>query len=211
MNDLAERLTQERRNLDRKSGEMQALAANGKKLKYEIEQLEQKDDDYHKVAILIQEVAEKRVDQATRVLESAATSALSSILEEPLTLKITNEMKGRNAVANITVIDAQGVETSVMEARGGGVAAVAGFALRLATLLLTPGLSRSLFLDETFAQLSEDHEEALADFLRDVSERAKTQIVLVTHSRALADSANQAIQVTNRNGKSIVTTLRGSE
>jgi ABC-type molybdenum transport system ATPase subunit/photorepair protein PhrA len=77
-----------------------------------------------------------------------------------------------------------------MDARGGGMAAVTGFMIRLVVLLLTPRARRILFLDETFRFVSSEYEGRLAEFLAEVAERAGVQLVLVTHSDAFNDAAD---------------------
>jgi DNA repair exonuclease SbcCD ATPase subunit len=56
---------------------------------------------------------------------------------------------------------------------------------------LTPGSRRVLFLDESFAQLSEEYEPRLAEFLRELVDKTDLQIIMVTHSHAFSDIADQ--------------------
>jgi len=86
--------------------------------------------------------------------------------------------------------DVDSVETPVMDARGGGMAAVTGFLLRLVVLLLTPGARRILFLDESFAMVSEEYREALGQFLREVCDKAGAQIVMITHDEVYSAFAD---------------------
>ena len=83
------------------------------------------------------------------------------------------------------------IDTSVLEARGGGMAAVLGFVMRLVVLLLTPGTRKLLVLDESFAMVSASFEARVAEFLHEVSHRAKVQIILITHSAAYGDYADE--------------------
>lgn len=68
--------------------------------------------------------------------------------------------------------------------------AVVGFVLRLVVLLLTPGARRFLALDESFAHVSASYEPRVAEFLREVADKAGVQIMLVTHSNAYGDLAD---------------------
>jgi ABC-type branched-subunit amino acid transport system ATPase component len=88
------------------------------------------------------------------------------------------------------------VETSVLDARGGGMAAVAGFVLRLVVLLLTPGARRFLALDESFAHVSASYEPRVAEFLREVADKAGVQVLLITHSTAFSDLADARYRLT---------------
>jgi ABC-type lipoprotein export system ATPase subunit len=75
------------------------------------------------------------------------------------------------------------------------MAAVVGYVLRLVQLLLTPELRNILILDETFAHVGASHEPRVAEFLRLVSDRARVQQVLVTHSPVYAEYADQAVRL----------------
>lgn len=70
------------------------------------------------------------------------------------------------------------------------MAAVVGFVLRLVVLLLTPGTQRFLALDESFAHVSASYEPRVAEFLREVADKAEVQILLITHSDAYSDLAD---------------------
>lgn len=200
MTDLSVLLAQERRWIDRQTGVLAALATRGKEIQDRVEKAKLADAELEKACLLITSIAEARTESALRTLEELATAGLRAVFGEDLALKINLQQKGRSQSAEITIVSG-GLETAVLDARGGGVAAVAGLMLRIATLLMTPSLQRVLVLDETVAQLSEDYEPALSDFLRDLCQRAGLQIVMVTHSRALAESADHVVTVRQAAGR----------
>jgi DNA repair exonuclease SbcCD ATPase subunit len=106
------------------------------------------------------------------------------------------------------VVDGEQLDTPVMDARGGGVAAVIGFLLRLVILLLTePPVRHVMFLDESFAQLSVEYEPALAEFIKELTERTNMQVVLVTHSTAFDDAADKSYRFELRDGVTKVEAL----
>jgi ABC-type lipoprotein export system ATPase subunit len=67
--------------------------------------------------------------------------------------------------------------------------------LLLVVLLLTPGARRIFFLDESFGMVSAEYEPRLAEFLREVADKAGVQIVLITHSRAYDDLADASYEL----------------
>jgi ABC-type nitrate/sulfonate/bicarbonate transport system ATPase subunit len=83
------------------------------------------------------------------------------------------------------------IDTPVLEARGGGMAVVVAFLLRLVILLLTPGARRILLLDEPFAFVSAEFESRVAEFLRELCDSAGVQVIMVTHSAAYGDVADR--------------------
>jgi DNA repair exonuclease SbcCD ATPase subunit len=104
------------------------------------------------------------------------------------------------------------VTTSILDARGGGVAAVTSFLLRVAVLMLkdSPEGSRRrlLMLDETFGQLSRDHLRDMGIFIRDLVDKAGLQIILVTHSDEIAELADTVYQVSLVDGATVAERLR---
>jgi ABC-type thiamine transport system ATPase subunit len=121
--------------------------------------------------------------------------------------------RGKLTTANFvvrSVVDGEVVETPILEARGGGVAAVAGFLLRTVVLLLRKDVRPVMFLDETFAQLSADYEPAMADVLRELVDKTQLQIILVTHSTAYDDVADKSYRVSlDQKGKTKIESLDG--
>lgn len=102
-----------------------------------------------------------------------------------VTPRLTSRMKDGDEWVDVT--------TSILDARGGGVAAVTAFLLRVAVIMLkdSPEGSRRrlLLLDETFGQLSRDAEPALTAFLADLIDKAGLQVIMVTHSNSFAHLA----------------------
>ena len=139
--------------------------------------------------------ADERQEQVQRQIEVLVTHGLQTIFGADMSFHITSEMKARRAEVNFVIrskIGSETFETPILEARGGGVAAVAGFLLRLIILLLHKEARPVLFLDESFAQLSVEYEQGLADFLRELVDKSPVQILMVTHSTAFDDVADIA-------------------
>lgn len=73
-----------------------------------------------------------------------------------------------------------------LEQAGGGVMAVASFALQISCLLLsTPKRRRLLIIDEPFSALSEQYRPAVRALLQSLAADLGVQIIMVTHSKAL--------------------------
>jgi DNA repair ATPase RecN len=75
------------------------------------------------------------------------------------------------------------------------MAAVVGFVLRLVVLLLTDGARRFLAMDETFAHVSESYASGVAEFLREVADKAGVQLLLITHSPVYGDYADANLRL----------------
>jgi DNA repair exonuclease SbcCD ATPase subunit len=139
-------------------------------------------------------MGEERQLQAQRVIEELVTRGLQTIFDHTLSFHIVQTTKARTANVEFFVRTALAsgnvVDTPVMEARGGGVAATIGFLLRLVVLLLRSGNTREeqlMVLDETFAHVSAEYVPNVGEFLREIVDKTGVQIVMVTHQQEFVD------------------------
>lgn len=83
------------------------------------------------------------------------------------------------------------LEVEIADGHGGGVADIVAFLLRVVVLCLArPKLSRVMILDETFKHVSPEYLRGVAVLLKELSESAGMQFVLVTHKPELLDAAD---------------------
>jgi DNA repair exonuclease SbcCD ATPase subunit len=144
-------------------------------------------------------------------IQTLVTHGLQTIFGEDISFRILTSSHGKLAASDLVVVSTVGgeeVETPVLEARGGGMANVVGFLLRLVILMLTAGARRTIVLDETFAQLSAEYEPLLADFLRELVDKTDIQIIMVTHSTAFDDAADVSYRFSLHSGETRVTPLK---
>ena len=182
------------RELDREAGEAVQVAKQGKAAQASTERLRAALELHEKVTGVLTRIGEERQETAQHQVESLVTRALQVVFGEELSFHLVQSVRGNQANVDFVLRSSYGgveVDTPVMEARGGGMAAVVGFVLRLVVLLLTPGARRFLALDESFAHVSASYEPRVAEFLREVADRAGVQLLLVTHSTAYSDVADQ--------------------
>ena len=103
--------------------------------------------------------------------------------EDAYEFKIEFSQK-RNQVEAELLFVRDGEVFDPLQAAGGGVLAVASFALRLAVLYLTRRTVRSLMvLDEPFVQLSAEYRETMSALLLKLAIEFDFQFILVTHTK----------------------------
>jgi putative AbiEii toxin of type IV toxin-antitoxin system len=192
---IVTRMAQARRLVDRQRGEAIALAEQGKMVLQEIADLNQVIDLHEKAAHVLTAIGEQRQDSAQRQIELLVTQGLQTIFDDGLSFHLVPGVRAKTPVVDFvvrsTMADGTLVETDVMAARGGGLAATVGFLLRLVVLLLSRARQDTvLFLDETFAHVSADYLPRLIEFLKDLVARTGVQIVLVTHDESFQDAAD---------------------
>lgn len=191
---LETRVSSQRQFLDRRAGEALALAKHGKRWTDEADRLRAQLELHETACAVLTSIGEKHQETVQQQVEELVTRALQVIFGEELSFRLVQRTLRDQAVLEFVLVSTYGdkvVETPVMEARGGGMAAVVGFVLRLVVLLLTSDSRRLLVLDETFAHVSESYVPRVAEFLREVADRAGVQVVLVTHSTGFSDEADQ--------------------
>jgi hypothetical protein len=171
-------------------------------------------EQHERVIALLTRTGEELQDTAQRQIEELVTRGLQVVFDPSISFHLVPSTKAGQANLDFIIrttydpgpqSDGKGggtygpvqVDTAVMDARGGGMAAVTGFLLRFVVLLLTPETRarRFLVLDESFGMVSAEYEPRVAEFLREAADKAGVQILLVTHSTAYSDAADVSYQL----------------
>lgn len=196
---LARAVSARRSELDRRAGQLEQLQRQISVTEAELEDLRLQADLHARVALRLTATGELAQETARLKVEDLATRALQVIFGPEHAFVLKPGTSGGQATLDLLVRsaypDGRVVETGILESRGGGMAAVIGFVLRLVKLLLTPEIRNILFLDESFGHVSAGFEPRVAEFLRLVCDRTDVQVVLVTHSTVYGDFADQAVRL----------------
>lgn len=194
------------RALERRIGEAKSLVAQGKKAKEQAEDAEATVIACEEATAFLNSFADERQAKVQRQIETLVTHGVQTIFGDGLTFHVISEQKANRTEVTFSLRSMMGeevVETPILDARGGGVAAVVGFLLRLIITLLREDRPL-LVLDETFAQLSADYEPALAEFLRDLVDQTGVQIIMVTHSESFSEHADRVYRFGQKQGQTTV-------
>lgn len=206
---LTSRTQRRRRELDGLAGEARAVLLRGKEIQGEIETLTETISDLERVTGLLNSLGEERQLKAQQVIEELVTRGLQTIFDDTLSFHIVQSVRGKTAnvefLVRTTLADSV-VETPVMDARGGGLAATIGFLLRVVVMLLGTGTKEEniLVLDETFAHVSAEYLPPLGEFVREIVDKTGIQIVMVTHQPEFADFADRVYRFSTLDGKTQV-------
>jgi DNA repair exonuclease SbcCD ATPase subunit len=209
MSELALSVKRTRSRLDQQAGEARALGARGKAVNAELAQLKLDIEKYEQISGVLNKLGDERQEDAQRRIEGLVTRGLQTIFGEELSFHLVSSVKGKTVQTDFmvrsTLEDGSQIDTPVLEARGGGLAVVVGFLLRLVVKLLSaPTESHVMHLDESFAQLSAEYEPRLAEFLREIVDKTNVQIILITHSNAFNDQADKVYRFRLVNGETKV-------
>lgn len=184
-------------------GQAKLLSSQLKEAKQEVENLKLRIENLSKISALLSSYADDRQFEIQHKFESIVTQGLRQIFGEDLSLRIDNRMVGRRFESDFILVSHVGdqkLETSILDARGGGVAAVAGFLLQVVLVLLSPTVRPILFLDEVFSQVSENFLPGLSSFIKELTEQSDLQIVLVTHSNVFGEDADKVYRFSQHSG-----------
>lgn len=195
LDQLALRARHRRRTLDQRQGEARAILTRGKEIQAEVAELTELVEDLDKVTLLLNSIGEDRQQKAQQTIEELVTRGLQTIFDETLSFHIVQTTRGKSVTVEFvvrTTLNGRAIETPVMDARGGGLAATIGFLLRLVVLLLTRGQRQDtlMILDETFAHVSAEYLPAVSAFVREVVDKTGVQIIMVSHQEELTENAD---------------------
>lgn len=196
-------LSQAESEFHQRSGQARLVVTQLRETQGEIESLGTRIEDLSKIVGVLNAYADERQAVVQSQIEQIVSQGLQTIFGEDLNLRVvTKQVGSRTEVDFVLVSSASGetLETSILDSRGGGVAAVAGFLIQAVIVLLTPGLRPVLFLDEVFSQVSRGYLAPLADFISELCERSPLQVVLVTHSEEFEDAADLVYRFTQKSG-----------
>lgn len=215
LDSLVVRSRQRRRALDQLQGEARSVLLRGKELQAEVARLSELAEDLDRVTVLLNSLGEERQLKAQSSIEELVTRGLRMIFDDTLSFHIVQSTRGKTAAVDFVVrtsLGSQTIDTPIMDARGGGLAAVVGFLMRLVVMLLgqgkagRDGVSENLLvLDETFAHVSAEYLDGVGQFLREVVDRTGVQIVMVTHQEELTQYADKVAHFHTDGGKTVVT------
>lgn len=207
LSDVEQRVRRSRRYVDQEIGQLKALVSQANTLQSSIQSEKELIEVTEQVVGLLNSIGEERQHYAQQQIEALVTKGLQTIFEENLSFHVVTTIKNNAShvsfVVRTTREDGSLMETSVMDARGGGLASIVGFLLRVVYLLLSKQ-RRLLILDETFAAVSDEYETRLADFVRELVDKAGLQIILVTHSHAFSDVADKVYRTRLIEGKTVL-------
>jgi DNA repair exonuclease SbcCD ATPase subunit len=116
--------------------------------------------------------------------------ALQSVLPDPPVFSI-DFVERRNKTECDLMLDG---DRDTSENYAGGERDIVSFALRCIVLSLKQN-RRTLFLDETFKNLSVDYHQAAAVMIKELSEKLKIQIIMVSHIPGLIQSADKIFKL----------------
>lgn len=157
----------------------------------------------HEQAIeIVKEVGLKTQQTLQFHISNTVSMALSSVFDDAYEMVV--EFVQRRGKTECDLLFGRGDnQVNPLSASGGGAVDVASFALRVASWSMQlPRTRNVLLLDEPFKNVSEGYLPKASELLKQISEQLNLQIIMVTHSDTLIDSADNIIKIQNKNRQS---------
>ena len=130
--DLAADVQAARSLIDNAVGQAQALASSERAALDRRQYLQEQIELHERVAAALTTVGEERQDHAQRQVEDLVTRGLQAVFSEDLSFHLVQSVRGNQAQVDFVIrtkapggpLDSSVLDTPVLEARGGGMAAV---------------------------------------------------------------------------------------
>ena len=197
-------LTGYRNNLEQLKGKQENALETFNSFKNQLSDNIEKQIIIEKAQLIIQEVGQKTQSELKIHISNIVTMALESVFSDPYQFKLDFILKRGQTEAIIKFVR-NGYERDPLVAIGVGVIDIASFALRIALWSISsPRPTNTLIFDEPFKFLSRELQPRAGEMLQQISKKLGIQIILVTHSKDLIDSADKVFSVSQRNGRSVI-------
>lgn len=193
--DTTERLNNLQRWVDREIGRREEIRGSQERDRVKVEEHEAKAALTEKAILVLQAATETRRQELKDRVESLVTRGLRAVFERSdfefaFKVALKRDQFGIVPVLRSKFGD-RDLETPIVDGHGGGVADVISFILRVIVLSMArPRLAQILILDETFRHVSPEYLRGVATLLRELSDSAGIQFVLITHKPELLDAAD---------------------
>lgn len=150
-----------------------------------------------KVNQFFQKVIEFKTETTRNFIKEVVNDGLHYVFGEKIQIDITSAIKNNKITYSIAIINSDG-ESGTKESYGGGVLAVISFLLKL-TIHYLDKQYPLIVLDESLTFVSENYQERLSLFIREISEKFGYDVLLVSHQPKLNTHANKIYEITKKN------------
>lgn len=197
-------LAEQERKVATERGRLLQLQSDIDALRAEEAELSLSVDQLSKVVGVFQKMEESWQKSFEARLGALVSRGLSVVFGEHLEFRLISGTKRDVSSMEfklVQLVDGEELETDILDAKGGGVVAVAGFLLRVLLMIAyRPQLRPVMLLDETFAHLSSEYIPNLAQLISQLHAETGIQFILVTHDQTFVEYADVAYESSQKAG-----------
>jgi DNA repair ATPase RecN len=168
--------------------------------------IDMESENLSKASAFLQTLSDQTRQQILDKISGIVTDALQKIKDKNLTFRMDLSTSGNQVDLDFIVHDRLlNMDQDILQSAGGTIADIVTFPLRVSLLLKwDPELARVLIMDENLKFVSVADQAPLSDFVRQLTEQLKLQVILVTHSETISSRAHRVFQVSKKDGASSV-------
>ena len=194
--------------IDSKKGELSILKAS--KIKYE-EQISAKQTSLEYILeaqTLLQQTAQKTQSRLSFHISNFISSNLEAIWGEDAYTFSMEFIEKRNKTEVSMLLHTPEGDVSLDSLNnvrgGGGVLDIVAFGLRIALWSLQSQKQKVMILDQPLSNLDQEHLPKAGELIKELSEKLGIQFIIINHNPALAEIADNTIEVVKENNVSKV-------
>ncbi len=162
-------------------------------------------EDLEEARVIFQKAAQVTQSQLSEQVSGIVSSALAAVFADPYTFVI-DFVSRRNTTECDLLFEKNGKRRSPLASCGYGAADIASLALRVAYWKLDGESRNALALDEPTRNLDVFKQPLASMMIKNLSKmEGGLQFIIVTHQKALAESADRQFSVVKENDVSYVT------
>lgn len=190
--------------LERMKGRKEQLVQSLENAETQLKQTKREIRDHERAITVVKEVGLKTQQSLQYHIADTVSMALESVFDDPYLMSVEFVQRRGKTECDL-LFNKQGNFINPLSASGGGAVDVASFALRVASWSMQQPKTRNvLLLDEPFKNLSEGLLPKASEMLKQISDKLGLQIIMVTHSDPLIESADKVFQIQQKRRKSIL-------
>jgi hypothetical protein len=195
-----------RNKLEQQKGQFQQIQLSLSILQSELESARTSLHKHEEAREIIRTVGMSTQKELQFHITDIVSLALDSVFDNPYKFAC-DFVQRRNKTECDLYFERDGNRIDPLTASGVGAVDVASFALRIASWSMARPRTRNvIILDEPFRFLSENYQEQASLMLKEISQKLKLQIILITHETTLTSNADRIFEVSIRKGISSVKT-----
>ena len=170
------------------------------RLENEKVELQQLSDNLTLIMGYLNKLVDTKRSEVIDKIINLVSYGLQSILEDATYKLILEEKEQRNQKVYSFFIEHSGLKTPILNSVGGGIINLLSLLFHV-VLLSVSSKSKTLILDEPFANLSVSYRERTADFIKQLSEKMGIQFIIVSHEEEIVEAADVSYTIADKNGK----------
>lgn len=153
-------------------------------------------------------IGEQKKKATIEMFERVITMAINEVFgfDYKFSIEVSSE---KRVLTKFKLIKPDGMELDIMESCGGGIVDVVAFVLKALMLAsIRPRRQSVMFMDESFAHVSEEYVPKVAALLKSLSAQLNMKFLLVTHQSTFLDVATHGYELSKSGNSTVFNRIR---